>query len=287
MPTRNGVVIMAKEAKRGFKMLKKTIAFSNGNKIPVIGLGTWQTPNDIASRVVKDAIDVGYIHIDTAAAYRNEEGVGEGIRQSGVDRRNLFITTKVPAEIKTYEGAKEVIQQSLKKLQLDYIDLVIIHCPAPWPLYAKGVKGYYQENVEVYRAMEEAVDRGEIKSIGVSNFAIDDIQNILDHCKIKPVINQIPWFIGCRNEKLKEFCKENGILVESYSPLGTGRLLNNPAVIDMAKKYNVTVPQLCIKFALMDVDITLPKTTHKEYMIQNAQLNFEIAPEDFEALKRL
>ena len=268
-------------------MLKKTIAFSNGNKIPVIGLGTWQTPNDIASRVVKDAIDVGYIHIDTAAAYRNEEGVGEGIRQSGVDRRNLFITTKVPAEIKTYEGAKEVIQQSLKKLQLDYIDLVIIHCPAPWPLYAKGVKGYYKENVEVYRAMEEAVERGEIKSIGVSNFAIDDIQNILDHCKIKPVINQIPWFIGCRNEKLKEFCKENGILVESYSPLGTGRLLNNPAVIDMAKKYNVTVPQLCIKFALMDVDITLPKTTHKEYMIQNAQLNFEIAPEDFEALKRL
>lgn len=268
-------------------MLKKTITFSNGNKIPVIGLGTWQTPNDIASRVVKDAIDVGYVHIDTAAAYRNEEGVGEGIRQSGVDRRNLFITTKVPAEIKTYEGAKEVIQQSLKKLQLDYIDLVIIHCPAPWPLYAKGVKGYYQENVEVYRAMEEAVERGEIKSIGVSNFAIDDIQNILDHCKIKPVINQIPWFIGCRNEKLKEFCKENGILVESYSPLGTGRLLNNPAVIDMAKKYNVTVPQLCIKFALMDVDITLPKTTHKEYMIQNAQLNFEIAPDDFEALKRL
>ena len=268
-------------------MLKKTIAFSDGNKIPVIGLGTWQTPNDIAARVVKDAIDVGYIHIDTAAAYRNEEGVGEGIKQSGVDRKSLFITTKVPAEIKTYEGAKEVIAQSLKKLNLDYIDLVIIHCPAPWPLYAKGVKGYYEENVAVYRAMEEALKRGEIKSIGVSNFAIDDIQNILDHCKIKPVINQIPWFIGCRNENLKAFCKENGILVESYSPLGTGRLLNNPFIIDMAKKYNVTVPQLCIKFALMDVDITLPKTTHKEYMIQNAQLDFEISPEDFEALKRL
>lgn len=272
---------------KGVIMLKKTIAFSDGNKIPVIGLGTWQTPNDIAARVVKDAIDVGYIHIDTAAAYRNEEGVGEGIKQSGVDRKSLFITTKVPAEIKTYEGAKEVIAQSLKKLDLDYIDLVIIHCPAPWPLYAKGVKGYYEENVAVYRAMEEALERGEIKSIGVSNFAIEDIQNILDHCRIKPVINQIPWFIGCRNENLKAFCKENGILVESYSPLGTGRLLNNPFIIDMAKKYNVTVPQLCIKFALMDVDITLPKTTHKEYMIQNAQLDFEISTEDFEALKRL
>ncbi len=268
-------------------MLKKIVTFANGETIPVIGLGTWQTPNDIAARVVKEAIEVGYRHIDTAAAYRNEEGVGEGIRLSGIAREELFITTKVPAEIKTYEGAKEVIQASLKKLGVDYIDLVIIHCPAPWPLYAKGVKGFYEENVAVYRAMEEAVERGEIRSIGVSNFAIDDVQNILDHCKIKPAINQIPWFIGHRNEELRDYCHKNGILVESYSPLGTGRLLDKPELADMAKKYGVTVPQLCIKFALMDVDITLPKTTHKEYMIQNAQLDFEISDEDFEALKRL
>ena len=268
-------------------MLKKTVAFSNGYEIPVLGLGTWQTPNEIAASVVKDAIDVGYIHIDTAAAYCNEEGVGEGIRLSGVDRKKLFITTKVPADIKTYEGAKEVIQESLRKLGVDYIDLVIIHCPVPWPLYSKGVKGYYEENVAVYKAMEEAVERGEIRSIGVSNFAIEDIQNILDHCKIKPVINQIPWFITRRNEKLKEFCKENEILVESYSPIGTGRLLNNPVINEVAKKYNVTPAQLCIKFALMDVDITLPKTTHKERMIENAQLDFEISEEDFEMLKRL
>ena len=223
-------------------MLKKTVKFYNGVSIPVLGLGTWQIPEAEAARVVKDAIDVGYIHIDTAAAYRNEHGVGEGIKLSGIERDKIFIATKVPAEIKTYEGARDVIQESLKKLGVSYIDLVIIHCPVPWQIYHENIKGCLEENVQVYKAMEEAYERGELRAIGVSNFSIDDIQNIIDHCHIKPMINQIPWFIGKRNEALKEYCHKNGILVESYSPLGTGRILDNPIINDMAKKYGVTPP---------------------------------------------
>jgi len=268
-------------------MLKKTTKFYNGYEIPVLGLGTWQVPDYDAARVVKEGLEVGYIHIDTASAYENERGVGEGIRLSGIPREKIFITTKVPAEIKDYEGAKRVIQQSLERLGVDYIDLVIIHCPVPWREYHEGIRGYFNENVEVYRAMEEAYERGELKNIGVSNFDIHDLENIFEHNHVKPVINQIPWYIGHRNEKLKEFCQKNGILVESYSPLGTGRLLDNPVVVEVANKYGVTPAQLCIKFALQDVDITLPKSTHKERMIENAQLDFMINEEDFARLKEV
>lgn len=271
----------------GKDMLKKTVTLSNGKQIPVIGLGTWQTPNDIACRVVKDAIEVGYIHIDSASAYENEIGVGEGVRLSGISRDKIYVTTKVPSHMKSYETAKAVIKQSLERLNIDYIDLMLIHCPTPWSEYGKTSYKYFEENVEVYRAMEEAYERGEIKSLGISNFSIEDTKNILEHCKIKPVINQIPWYIGCRNEALRDYCHENGILIESYSPLGTGRLLDNPEVKTIADKYGVSTAQLCIKFALMDVDITLPKTTHKERMIANAELDFEISSEDFEALKKI
>ena len=268
-------------------MLKKTVSFYNGVEIPVIGLGTWQTPEEIAARVVKEGIEVGYIHIDTAAAYRNEHGVGEGIKLSGIDRKKLFITTKIPAELKTYEEAKDSINKSLKLLDVDYIDLIIIHCPTPWREYFNRSKDYFKENIEVYRALEEAYEAGKLRAIGVSNFSIADIQNIMDHCKIKPMINQIPWYIGCRDEKLKEFCNKNQILVESYSPLGTGRIIDKKEIVEMAKKYNVTPAQLCIRFALQDVDITLPKTTHKERMIENSLVDFEIKEQDFNFLKEL
>ena len=266
-------------------MLNKTVRFYNGVEIPVLGLGTWQTPEAIAARVVKEGIEVGYIHIDTAAAYRNEHGVGEGIKLSGIERNKIFITSKIPAELKTYKEAKESIQKSLELLDVDYIDLVIIHCPTPLNEYFRRTKDYFKENVEVYRALEEAYEEGKLRAIGVSNFSIEDIQNIIDHCKIKPMINQIPWYIGCRDEALKDYCNRHNILVESYSPLGTGRILDNQKIIKMAEKYKVAPAQLCIKFALQDVDITLPKTTHKERMIENAKVDFEISKEDFEILK--
>ncbi len=268
-------------------MLKKTVSFYNGVEIPVIGLGTWQTPENIAARVVKEGIEVGYLHIDTAAAYRNEYGVGEGIKLSGIDRKKIFITTKIPAELKTYEEAKESIRKSLELLDVDYIDLIIIHCPTPWREYFLRRKDYFKENAAVYRALEEAYEEGKLRAIGVSNFNIADIQNILDNCKIKPMINQIPWYIGCRDEALKAYCNRHQILVESYSPLGTGKLLGNKKIAKMAEKYGVTPAQLCIRFALQDVDITLPKTTHKDRMIENAKVDFEISKEDMEILKNM
>lgn len=268
-------------------MIKKTIKLSNGIDIPILGLGMWQVPKDIATRVALDGIDVGYIHIDTATVYGNEEEVGKAIKNSNIKRENIYITTKIPAETKDYEGAKKAINESLRKLGVDYVDLMLIHCPAPWSEFSKGVKGYYKENLEVYRAMEEAYNEGKIKSLGVSNFDVDDIENILNNCKVKPVINQIIWHIGNRNEKVKEYCHQNGILIEAYSPLKTGRILDQNIIIEMAKKYNVTAAQLCIKFTLMDVDISLPKTTHRERMVENSSLDFDISNEDFEILKNI
>lgn len=268
-------------------MLDKKVKLNNGREIPVIGLGTWQVPCEVATQAVKDAIEVGYRHIDTAVAYGNEKEVGEGIALSGVKREDIFITTKIRADIKTFEGAKEEIKNSLERLNVDYIDLVLIHCPVPWPRYMLGIKGCYKQNVQVWKAMEEAYQEGKIRSLGISNFDIKDTKNILDHCTVKPVVNQIVWFAGKRDEKLRDYCHENGILIESYSPLGTGKLLKDKTVIKMAQKYNVSPAQLCIKFALMDVDITLPKTVHKERMVQNSKLDFEISKEDFEILKSL
>lgn len=268
-------------------MNHKTIKLSNGHQIPVIGLGMWQVKKEDAVRVIEEGIEVGYIHIDTAAAYQNEEEVGIGVRNSNIKREDIYITSKIPGEVKDYEGAKRYINESLKKLNMDYIDLMLIHCPVPWHLYKEGYKGFYKENLEVYKAMEEAYFEGKIKSLGISNFNVDDLKNIIENVRVKPVINQIVWHIGKRNEEVKEYCHKNGILIEAYSPLGTGRILDNELIKNMANKYNVSPAQLCIKFTLMDVDITLPKTTHKNRMIENIDLNFEISDEDFETLKNI
>lgn len=274
-------------------MLNKTIILNDNSSIPIIGLGTWQTPNNITAKVVEEAINVGYKHIDTANAYDNEEGVGLGIKNTKIARDQIYVTSKVPAEIKSYEEAKKKIDESLHKLNIDYIDLMLIHCPSPWPLFKKHINaiinknqeawkkyGFVNQNIEVYKALEEGVIAGKIRSIGISNFFNVDIQNILDHCSIKPVINQINYHIGYEQEDEVEFCHTNNIKVEAYSPIATGRLLENEKVIEIAKKYNVSVAQLSIRYALDKTDIVLPKTTHKEFMIQNANIDFQISDED-------
>lgn len=281
-------------------MLKNKIKLNNGLEIPIIGLGTWQTPNGITSRVVQEAIDVGYIHIDTANTYDNEQGVGEGIRKSGINRENIFVTSKIPAEIKSYQEAKKKIDESLTLLNIDYIDLMLIHCPCPWNEFKKHSNaiannnwdgyqrhGYQEENLEVWCALEEAVQQGKIKSIGISNFFNKDTENILNHCSIKPVINQINYHIGFEQNDIVEFCHNNNILIEAYSPIATGDLLNNEFVKEIANKYGVSVAQLSIRYALDKTDIVLPKTTHKEFMIENAKLDFNISKEDMQILSSI
>ena len=258
----------------------------NGNEIPALAFGTWLIDNDKAANCVKMALEAGYRHIDTAQAYGNEEGVGQGIKESGLKREDIYLTTKVKAEIKTYKGAKKSIDESLKKLGVDYIDLILIHCPQPWMLF-RGPKKFYKENVRVWQAMEEAYKEGKVKAIGVSNFLIKDLENIINNCEIKPMVNQILCHIGSTPVDVIKYCQENDIVVESYSPIAHGRALNNEVIGAMAKKYNVSIPQLCIQYTLQLDTISIPKASSKEHIEQNAHLDFEISEEDMIELMKL
>jgi diketogulonate reductase-like aldo/keto reductase len=267
-------------------VLNETYTLSNGLSIPKVGLGTWLIPDEEVASAVKSAIGVGYRHIDTAQAYGNERGVGEGIRSSGVPREQIFITTKVAAEIKNYDLAAASIDESLKKLDCGPADLIIIHCPQPWAEF-RGAKRYFKENKEVWKALEDAYLAGKVKSIGVSNFLIDDLENILEDCRIKPMVNQILLHIGETPSSLVKFCKQNDILVEAYSPIAHGKALNNEELARMAAKYGVTIPQLCIQYTLQLETVSLPKSSNPDHIRSNVQLDFTISQEDMAGLENI
>ena len=264
----------------------KDFVLTNGVKIPEVGYGTWLIKNDDAYECVRNAIEAGYTHIDSAQAYGNEENVGKAIRECGLPREKIFLTTKVQAEIKNYEKAKKSIEKSLETLGLDYIDLILIHCPQPWMLF-RGRRRFFKENKEVWRALEEAYEEGKVKSIGVSNFLVDDLENILEDCKVKPMVNQILCHIGNTPMDVIKFCQENDIVVESYSPIAHGAALKNPSIVKMAEKYGVSVAQLCIKYTLQLDTVSLPKASSKEHIIDNLKLDFEISEEDMIDLIKL
>ncbi len=264
----------------------KELLLSNGKTIPSLAYGTWLIKNEDAGKCVEIALRNGYRHIDTAQAYGNEVGVGEGIRASGLPREEIYITTKVLAEIKNYKKAKASIDESLKKLGVDYIDLILIHCPQPWILF-RGPKKFYKENVEVWKALEEAYKEGKVKAIGVSNFLVKDLQNIIDHCEIKPMVNQILLHVREVPVDVVKYCIENNIVVESYSPIAHGRALDDKKIQLMADKYGVSVPQLCIKFTLQLDTVSIPKASKEEHIISNTKLDFEIKEEDMIELMKL
>ena len=264
----------------------KEFVLHNGVKAPALAYGTWLIKNKNAANCVKMALDAGYRHIDTAQAYGNEKGVGEGIRQSGLKREEIFITSKVKAEIKSYKKAKQSIEDSLKRLGVDYIDLMLIHCPQPWALFRSPFR-YFKQNREVWRALEEAYKEGKLKAIGVSNFLVDDLENIINNCEIKPMANQILLHIGETPVDVIKYCQENDIVVEAYSPIAHGRALKNDAIAEMAKKYNVSIPQLCIKYTLQLDTISIPKASSKEHIEDNMKLDFEISEEDMVELMKL
>ena len=259
---------------------------SNGVIAPSLAFGTWLIPNDKAANCVRMALEAGYRHIDTAQAYGNEEGVGIGIRESGLKREDIFVTTKVMAEYKSYDKAKKSIDDSLKRLGLDYVDLILIHCPQPWALF-RGRRRFFKENIEVWRALEDAYKEGKVRSIGVSNFLNDDMQNIFDNCTIKPMVNQILCHIGNTPIDVIKFDQENNVVVEAYSPIAHGAALKNEAIANMAKKYNVSVAQLCIKYTLQLDTISIPKASSKEHIEDNSKLDFEIKEEDMIELIKL
>lgn len=269
-------------------ILSEKYQLNNGTSIPKIAFGTWQISNDDVTDAVKAAISMGYRHIDTAAAYENERGVGKALNESGLCREEAFITTKIPAEVKTYEGAKAVIADSLKNLDTPYIDLMLIHAPKPWEeLFGGSEKTYYEENLAVWKAMEEAVAAGQLRAIGVSNFEISDLQNIIDHAEIKPAVNQIRVHIGHTPAEVISYCKANGIVVMAFSPNATGKLLGHPVVTEIAAKYQVSVPQLSIRYDYQLGLIPLPRSTNPAHIAENKEIDFVISDEDMKRLSQV
>lgn len=267
-------------------ILQECYTLPNGVTIPKLGLGTWFIEDGKAAQAVRDAVAAGYRLIDTAQAYGNERGVGEGVRTCGLPREDLLVTSKVAAEAKTYVAAARSIDETLEKMGLDYLDLMIIHSPQPWAEFREANR-YFAENKEVWRALEDAYAAGKLRAIGVSNFLQDDLENLLADCRIKPMVNQILLHITNTDRKLLDFCQEQGILVEAYSPIAHGETLKNPAITQMARKYGVTPAQLCIRYVLQLGTVALPKTANPDHMRDNGAVDIRISPEDMQALEAM
>lgn len=267
-------------------ILKEAYTLANGVQIPKLGLGTWFIGDDQAAQAVYTAAKLGYRLIDTAQAYGNERGVGEGVRSCGVPREELFVASKVAAELKTYDAAARSIDETLEKMGLDYLDQMIIHSPQPWSEF-RVEKRYFEENIAVWRALEDAEAAGKVRVIGVSNFLKDDLENLLGSCRVRPMVNQILLHISNTDLGLVEFCRDRGIQVEAYSPIAHGEALKNPAIAALAKKYGVSAAQLCIRYAIELGTVALPKTANPEHMADNADVNFTISREDMEVLKNM
>lgn len=266
-------------------MYTKTLTLNNGVKIPQLGLGTWFIDDSNAAEAVKEAAKLGYRHFDTAQAYGNERGVGEGIRGCGVSREEIFAVSKVAAEHKTYDSAAKSIDETLLKTGLDYLDMMIIHSPQPWDKVNQSDDRYVEGNRAAWRALEDAYKAGKLRAIGVSNFKKEDIESLLETAEIKPMVNQILLHISNSPAELIKYCGEKGIVVEAYSPIGHGEILNQPDIMAMAEKYGVTVPQLCIRYTLQLGAVSLPKTADPAHMKSNSEVDFEISEQDMEVLK--
>jgi len=258
---------------------------ANGNRIPAVGFGTWQIPDgDVAYDAVAAALVTGYRHIDTARAYGNEASVGSAIADSGIARADIFLTTKLPAEVKTYAGALASFEETITALGMDYVDLYLIH--APWPWSAIGTD-HRAGNAEAWRAMQEIHDAGRARAIGVSNFTVADLTALASGARLSPQVNQIRFFVGHTQPEVTAYCQANGILVEGYSPLATGAILGNADVLAVATTYGKSVAQLCIRYVLQKGALPLPKTTTPSRMRENADIDFEISAEDMTFLDGL
>jgi len=268
-------------------VLTERFTLSNGVQIPKVGLGTWFIKDKDASGVVKNAVSLGYRLIDTASAYENESGVGIGVKESAIPREEIFVTSKIAAEVKSYDDAQKAIETALKLMGLDYLDMMLVHSPQPWMKWRSKKERYFDENKAVWKALEEAYATGKIKAIGVSNFLTDDLENLLSSCEVKPMVNQILNHIGNTPLDLMRFCHENGILVQSYSPIAHGRALKDNEIIAMAQKYGVSVSGLCIKFVIQQGTVALPKATSTEHLKDNIALDFEIAADDMRLLEQV
>ena len=268
-------------------MFNETVTLANGVIVPQLALGTWLIDDDKVAEAVRTAIALGYRHVDTAQAYANERGVGEGIRTCGVPREELFVTSKVAAEHKTCEAAAASIDETLRQMRLDYLDMMIIHSPQPWVEVNQSENRYIEGNRAAWRALEDALRAGKLRAIGVSNFLKEDIDSLWEVAEIKPMVNQVLCHISNTPLDLIEYCQSKGIVMEAYSPVAHGEALKNPAIGAMAEKYGVSIAQLCIRYDLQLGMITLPKTANPAHMKSNGEVAFTISAEDMETLKHI
>lgn len=253
-------------------------------EIPAIGLGTWQSEKPDAYNAVRTAIDCGYRHIDTAYVYGNEDAVGKAVKECGIPREQLFITTKLPSDIKSFDGAKKYCEKSLNALGLDYVDLYLIHAPWPWSNIGQDCT---EGNIAAWKAMIELKKEGEIRSVGVSNFNSEQIDSLINATGIIPSVNQIRFFIGNTQEPILNYCKQKGILVEAYSPLATGKIMEIDGIRKIAEKLGVSFAQLCIKYCLQRGTLPLPKSVTPSRIADNIKLDFRIPESDMQFLNSI
>ncbi|WP_031546458.1 aldo/keto reductase [Salinicoccus luteus] len=261
--------------------LTSTFKLSNGVEIPKVGFGTWQTPDgETAVNAVKQALVSGYRHIDTAAAYKNEGSVGKAIRESGIAREDIFITSKLWNEDRGYENTKQAFENTLKELGTDYLDLYLIH----WPANEKQFDDWKEINLDTWKAMTELYKEGKIKAIGVSNFMTNHLEALLD-AEVKPMVNQIEYHPGYTQDAVVDLCRKHDILVEAWSPIGSGRLLENEDLTKIADKYEKSVAQLCIRYVLQNDVLPLPKSVTPSRIEENTDIfDFEIMEQDMKTI---
>lgn len=265
--------------------LNDTYTLSNGVNIPCVGFGTWQTPNgETATNSVLEAIKCGYRHIDTAACYGNEESVGKAIKLSGINREDLFVTSKLWNTDQGYESTLKAFNKTIKDLDLDYLDLYLIH----WPV-VKGHKEDWEKSIcETWKAFEKLYSEGKIRAIGVSNFKPHHLKVIFENCNIKPMVNQIELHPSHNQDETVKFCRNNNILVEAWGPLSTGRIFKVKEMQDIADKYNKSIAQITLRWHIQNEILPLPKSVTPSRIKENSMIfDFELLKEDMELIQNL
>ncbi|SFB99274.1 Aldo/keto reductase [Alkalibacterium subtropicum] len=261
----------------------ENVILANGLKMPVLGFGMWQNTNeDEAVKSVLKAIEVGFRHIDNAAAYQNEDLVGDALRESGFPREELFLTSKLRNGAHGYDNVRREVEESLRKLGTDYLDLYLIH----WPVVEGHGEDWEEDNIDTWKAMEELYEEGVLKAIGVSNFSINHLENLVDHARIKPMVNQMLIHPGVTQDELREYCRKNDIVVQAYSPLNPLNVLKKEdRMREMLNKYNKTMAQILLRFCL-DLDtVPLTKSAHMYRIEENFDIfDFKLDEKDFEYL---
>lgn len=250
---------------------------NNGVEIPAVAFGTYKAADGKSADVFRAAIGAGYRYFDTASFYGTETYLAEAIRESGIPRREFFIASKLWKDEMGYENVKSAFERTLNNLRTDYLDLYLIH----WPLPEPGYKEWRQLDKETWRAMEELYEAGKIRAIGLSNFLPHHIENILKDCRVRPAVDQIEYHPGYSQEAVVNYCRERGILVQAWSPIGRSRVLDEPLVKELAAKYDVSPAQICLKFAVQRNIIPLPKSSSEDRMRENLDLySFELEQDD-------